>query len=127
VAGLVAGGLIVGLAGLGASGDTVTVRTVTPTASAAPGPSGTNPADTTVSVTPACVTAITQAQAATAAIGDLISAVRSFNPSSIDAAIRRLQPLQSQLQAALPDCRVITRLPNGSVTTSPLPPAPTTS
>lgn len=124
VLGLFAGGIVVGLASSGSSADVnagphVTTTTLAPTA--APGSSA-GGATGQATVNDACIRAVNQAQDAYANVNDLADAARGLNVARLDEIIRSLQPVQRQLQADLLACRVVARLPDGSLSSSPVPP-----
>lgn len=118
--GVIAGGLVVGFAGWGAADATVAVSTssVAPSSAiSAPTPAFTPGLTGQITVNTACLAAINDAQQAFDRVGELVGALKSFNPGAIDDVIRQLQPLQSRLRNDLGSCNVITQLPNGGLTT----------
>ena len=125
VLGLLVGGIVVGLASGGSSDLDAPVASAGATA---PGTTAPTPGDATaqVSVNASCLRALNAAQDTYTAINDLADAASTLNAARLDEIIRRLQPLQGRLQQDLRSCQVVTRLPDGSVSSGPVPtPAPT--
>lgn len=124
VIGVFVGGVVVGLA---AGGSSDAVSRPAASSPAGPDPGVAAPAATgQVTVNGACLRAINDAQDTYAAIDDLAEAARTVNAARLDEVVRRLQPLQRRLQQDLAACRVTTRLPDGSVSSGPVPtPTPT--
>lgn len=124
VVGLFVGGIAVGLAADGSSTDVGAPAATTAPAPGSPAPSA--GATGQVVVNSACLRAVNDAQDAYGAVNDLADAASSLNAARLDEIVRRLQPLQSRLQQDLRGCQVVTRLPDGSVSSGPPPsPAPT--
>ena len=121
--GALVGGLVVGLAGGGSSSEVGLPAATSSAATGTPGPSpaGSGGATGEVTVNAACVRAVNDAQDTYAAINDLADAASSLNAARLDEIVRRLQPLQRRLEADLRACRVATRLPDGSVSSGPVP------
>lgn len=121
VVGLFAGGILVGLLSAGSSdrqagsatGATPSVAT-SPQASASPSSGAT----AQINVNDACLRAVNAAQDASVALNDIGDAARQLNATRLDEIVRRLQPLQSRLRDDVQACRVLTRLPDGSILTS---------
>ena len=98
--------------------------TATTTASAPPAsgaPSGTETAAVTalVTVNDACVRAINAAQDAFQAISELGDAARQFDVAKLDEIVRRLQPIQANLQNDIAACNVTTAVSASTPSTSP--------
>lgn len=125
VIGLFAGGIIVGLLSNGSS----TSAAGSSTGGSAPSVSGSprstaspsSGATAQVNVNDACLRAVNAAQDAYTALNQVGDAARQLNATRLDEIIRRLQPLQSRLRDDVRACRVVTRLPDGSVLSSPPP------
>ena len=130
VAGVVVGGVAVGLV----SGGTTTAPGAAPGTSSAPsarpgGSAGTNRSPTVgataqIMVNEACLRAINAAQDVYRNVGDLAQAASQLNAAQLDAVIQRLEPLQTRLQDAVTACHVTSRLPNGSGITGTPPASP---
>lgn len=128
VIGLFLGALIVGLL---SAGSTTPAAGPGPAALAPPvqtPPTGTAPAGSTdlnnFTVNDACLRAVNAAQDAYTALTDIGEAGEQFNAARLDEIVRRLQPLQTSLQANLTACRVTTA-PPGSASPTELPGIPT--
>jgi hypothetical protein len=100
--------------------------TVTTTAS--PGTNGaaagTETADVTAQITvnEACVSALNAAQDAYLAIAELGDAARQFDVGRLDEIVRRLQPLQANLQSDIAACNITANAPGGAGSSGGLPP-----
>ncbi len=123
VLGLVVGGLLTGLASGGSSTD---AGPPAEAPSAAVVPPGT-PATGQYTVNAACIRAVNDAQDTYTATNDLADAAAALSAARLDEIVRRLQPLQRRLEQDLRACRIATRLPNGSVSSGPVPSATPTS
>ena len=127
VLGLVIGGVVVGLASGGSSSTAERDGAAAPGASASPSEPTTG-ATGQISVNEACLRAVNESQDVYGAINEIADAARTLNATALDEIVRRLQPLQRRLQADLAECKVSTRLPDGSLSTGPVPsltPSPT--
>lgn len=123
VIGLFAGGIIVGVVSDGSSTPTANVTvTRTPTAMPSAGSSASSGVSVEANANAACLRAVDDARESYSDLSDLVSALRSLDAKDIDHVIQRLEPLQTRLSADLHDCKVTTRLPDGSTTTSTPPP-----
>lgn len=124
VLGLFIGGIVVGLASGGSADDLAG-----PTATVAPAAGSSIPsggATGQVAVNASCLRAVNDAQDTYTAVNDLADAARTLNAARLDEIVRRLQPLQRRLEQDLRSCQVTARLPDGSVSSGPVPtPAPT--
>ena len=117
VVGLLAGGLIVGLLGGGAtipSGADVAGTPTTESGGAPQSDSGA-PAGATgeVAVNAACLRAVNAAQDVFDVVQNLGEALSSFNAGRLDEIVRQLQPLQERLKSNLEDCDVATEITGG--------------
>ena len=123
VLGVVAGGLLVGLASSGSSAGTGPAAENPSVAAVPPG----TPAAGQYTVNAACIRAVNEAQDTYGAINDLADAAAALSAARLDEIVRRLQPLQRRLEQDLRACRIATRLPDGSVSSGPVPSATPTS
>jgi hypothetical protein len=130
VAGVVVGGVVVGLVSGGTTPAPGAAPGTSPAASATPGgsagPTGSPPTGNTaqIMVNDACLRAINAAQDVYRNIEDLAQAAAQLDAARLDAVIQRLEPLQTRLQDAVAACHVTSRLPNGSGSTGTSPASP---
>ena len=95
-----------------------TTVSVPPATSAA---SGTETAAVTAQITvnDACVRAINASQDAYQAITELGDAAKQFDIARLDAIVRRLQPIQTNLQNDIAACNITTKVSASAPSTSP--------
>jgi hypothetical protein len=122
VAGVVVGGILVGLVSEGpvAVPDDGTAEPGSAQGPApATGPTGSPAAGTAeVVVNDSCLRALNAAQDVYGAVNDLGGAASELDLTRLDQVIRQLQPIQQRLQDDIRNCEVVTRLPGGSAVTS---------
>ncbi len=102
--GLVAGAVTVGL--LGGTAAPATVPAEEPVEGGLLPDVAVPTAGTQFRVTPPCLRAVNAAQDASAAVEDLGEAAAALDAARLDEVVRRLQPLQAQLEADLAACQV---------------------
>ncbi len=83
--------------------------------------SGTETAAVTAQITvnDACVRAINASQDAYQAITELGDAAKQFDVARLDAIVRRLQPIQTNLQNDIAACNITTKVSASAPSTSP--------
>ena len=130
---LFAGGVLVGVLGVGlldATTPDFATAAVGPASGGASGqPGGTAPPGVEARVNAACLGVINDAQDVYAVLGDLGPALDDVDLTALDDIVRRLQPIEPRLGRDLTGCRVDTTVTSGepgpgtspSSTVAPLP------
>ena len=75
--------------------------------------------DCQITVNDACIRAINASQDAYQAITELGDAAKQFDIARLDAIIRRLQPIQTNLQNDIAACNITTKVSASAPSTSP--------
>ena len=121
VLGIGVGAVAIALLSEDSPGVTVAATTTISARPTTGAPSGTETAAVTAQITvnDACVRAINTAQDAYQAITELGDAAKQFDIARLDAIVRRLQPIQTNLQNDITACNITTKVTPSVPSTSP--------
>lgn len=76
-------------------------------------------------VNDSCLQALSDARGAVEVIGQIVDAVKTIDIRALTGIVARAVPLQGSLRAAIADCHITARLPDGSLVQTGLPVSPT--
>lgn len=123
VVGLLIGGVLVALAGFGqgSAGGSKAISTPSSAAAGTPTPTqSSSDAGASVQLNTACLRAVNDAQAVARALSGLGTAVSNVDAGALDRIVQQENRLQLRLQADIKACNATVRLPDGSLSATPV-------